>query len=88
MHEEVRLQQRHADSALKKITVNMGVGEASRDIKELDAAEKELALITGQKPRTTRAKVSGRTNSRSARACRSAASLPFAASACGNSWTA
>ena len=43
---------------LKKITVNMGVGEASRDIKELDAAEKELAVITGQKPRTTRAKVS------------------------------
>ncbi|MEO8376451.1 MAG: 50S ribosomal protein L5 [Candidatus Sumerlaeota bacterium] len=43
---------------LKKITVNMGVGEASRDIKELDAAEKELAIITGQKPRTTRAKVS------------------------------
>ncbi len=43
---------------LKKITVNMGVGEASRDIKELDAAEKELAIITGQKPRTTRAKIS------------------------------
>ncbi|MCC6548162.1 50S ribosomal protein L5 [Candidatus Sumerlaeota bacterium] len=43
---------------LKKITVNMGVGEASRDIKELDAAEKEMSVITGQKPRTTRAKVS------------------------------
>lgn len=43
---------------LLKITVNMGVGEASKDIKELDAAEKELAIITGQKPRTTRAKVS------------------------------
>lgn len=43
---------------LQKITVNMGVGEASRDIKELDAAEKELAIITGQKPKLTRAKVS------------------------------
>jgi large subunit ribosomal protein L5 len=43
---------------IKKIVVNMGVGEASRDIKELDAAEKELALISGQKARTTRAKVS------------------------------
>ena len=43
---------------LQKIVVNMGVGEASRDIKELDAAEKELAIIAGQKPRTTRAKVS------------------------------
>lgn len=43
---------------LLKITVNMGVGEASKDIKELDAAEKELSIITGQKARTTRAKVS------------------------------
>lgn len=42
---------------LKKIVVNMGVGAASRDIKELDAAEKELAIITGQKPRTTRARI-------------------------------
>ena len=41
---------------LSKIVVNMGVGEASKDIKELDAAEKELAIITGQKPKTTRAR--------------------------------
>ncbi|MCB2155396.1 50S ribosomal protein L5 [bacterium] len=43
---------------IQKVVVNMGVGEASRDIKELDAAEKELALVVGQKPRTTRAKIS------------------------------
>lgn len=43
---------------LVKIVVNMGVGEASRDIKELDAAEVELAWITGQKARKTRAGVS------------------------------
>lgn len=43
---------------LQKITLNMGVGEAAKDIKELDAAEKELAIIAGQKPRRTRAKVS------------------------------
>jgi large subunit ribosomal protein L5 len=43
---------------LQKIVVNMGVGEASRDIKELDAAEAELAIVTGQKPKRTRAKVS------------------------------
>ncbi|MBI1292744.1 50S ribosomal protein L5 [bacterium] len=43
---------------LEKITINMGVGEASKDIKELDAAAKELAIIAGQKPRLTRAKVS------------------------------
>ncbi|MCC5877907.1 MAG: 50S ribosomal protein L5 [Candidatus Sumerlaeia bacterium] len=41
---------------LQKITLNMGVGEASRDIKELDAAEKELMIISGQKPRLTRAR--------------------------------
>lgn len=43
---------------LKKIVVNMGVGEASKDIKELDAAEKELTIISGQRPATTRARVS------------------------------
>lgn len=43
---------------LLKITLNMGVGEASKDVKELDAAEKELAIIAGQKPKRTRAKVS------------------------------
>jgi len=40
---------------LVKIVVNMGVGEAAHDIKELDAAQQELSLITGQKPRITRA---------------------------------
>ena len=43
---------------VQKVVVNMGVGEASRDIKELDLAEKELILVVGQKPRTTRAKIS------------------------------
>ena len=41
---------------LQKIAINMGVGEASKDIKELDAAEKELTIISGQKPRVTRAR--------------------------------
>jgi large subunit ribosomal protein L5 len=41
---------------LKKIVLNMGIGEASRDIKLLDAAEREMALIAGQKPVPTRAK--------------------------------
>ena len=43
---------------LEKIVVNMGLGEASKDIKVLDVAEKELALITGQKPKRTVAKKS------------------------------
>jgi len=34
---------------LEKIVVNMGVGEALSDAKKIDAAAKELTLITGQK---------------------------------------
>ena len=41
---------------LKKIVVNIGLGEATQDIKFLEAAQRELAMITGQKPVLTRAK--------------------------------
>lgn len=43
---------------VEKVVVNMGVGEALQDIKTLDNAVRELALITGQKPLVTRAKKS------------------------------
>ncbi len=43
---------------LVKLVVNMGVGEASRNIKLLDDAAVELGLITGQKARINRARVS------------------------------
>jgi large subunit ribosomal protein L5 len=43
---------------LEKVVLNMGLGEASRNIKILDAAEKELGIIAGQKPVITRAKKS------------------------------
>ena len=43
---------------LEKITVNMGVGQAVSDKKQLDNAQAELALITGQKPMVTRARKS------------------------------
>jgi large subunit ribosomal protein L5 len=43
---------------LEKIVVNMGVGDAIRDAKLLDAAAQDLALITGQKPAITRARKS------------------------------
>ena len=43
---------------LKKITVNIGMGEASQNIKLLDVAVQELGQITGQKPVITRAKKS------------------------------
>jgi large subunit ribosomal protein L5 len=42
---------------LTKIVINMGLGEAARDPKELDAAMKELAAITGQQPRLNRARL-------------------------------
>jgi large subunit ribosomal protein L5 len=43
---------------LEKIVVNMGVGDAARDAKALDGAVADLATITGQKPRVTKAKKS------------------------------
>jgi large subunit ribosomal protein L5 len=41
-----------------KVVVNMGEGEASQNIKLLDAAMDDLGRITGQKPVMTRAKKS------------------------------
>ncbi len=43
---------------LSKVVVNIGLGEASVNIKLLDVAAQELAQITGQKAITTRAKKS------------------------------
>jgi large subunit ribosomal protein L5 len=43
---------------LEKIIVNMGVGEAVRDVKILDAAVEDLTIITGQKPVVTKARKS------------------------------
>lgn len=43
---------------LDKIVVNAGLGEARENPKLLEAAQRELAAITGQKPVVTRAKKS------------------------------
>jgi len=45
---------------LKKVVINMGVGEAIHDIKIMENAMAELAVITGQKPviRRSRAAIS------------------------------
>jgi large subunit ribosomal protein L5 len=43
---------------ITKITVNMGVGEAMADKKIIDNAASDLAKITGQKPKITRARKS------------------------------
>ncbi|MEE2731017.1 MAG: 50S ribosomal protein L5 [Pseudomonadota bacterium] len=43
---------------ITKITLNMGVGEASQDRKAIDGAVADLALIAGQKPLVTKARKS------------------------------
>jgi large subunit ribosomal protein L5 len=43
---------------IDKIVLNVGLGEAIQNIKLLDAAQKELSLITGQKAVVTKAKKS------------------------------
>jgi len=43
---------------LEKVVVNMGVGAAVQDIKELDHAVEDLTAITGQKPAIRRARKS------------------------------
>lgn len=42
--------------ALKKIVVNMGIGEGTSDSKLVDKAAEELGKITGQKPKICRAR--------------------------------
>ena len=41
---------------LDKIVINMGLGEAIQNIKILDSAMEEIAVITGQRPIITKAK--------------------------------
>jgi large subunit ribosomal protein L5 len=43
---------------ISKVTLNMGVGEASQDKKKVQTAAEEMALIAGQKPVITIAKKS------------------------------
>ena len=43
---------------LDKIVINIGLGEAVKDVKVIDAATRDLTAITGQKPVVTKAKKS------------------------------
>jgi len=43
---------------IEKITLNMGVGEAKNDAKQLDAAIEELTIIAGQRAQVRRARKS------------------------------
>jgi large subunit ribosomal protein L5 len=49
---------RMAVPRLVRVTLNMGLGEASQNVKILDVATQELGQIAGQKPVVTRAKKS------------------------------
>ena len=56
---------------IKKIAVNIGLGEALQNSKALEAAAGDLAIMTGQKPVITKASIRLRPSS-CARACPSA----------------
>lgn len=43
---------------LVKIVLNVGIGEATQNIKAIDSSVQDIALITGQRPVVTRAKKS------------------------------
>ena len=58
LQEEFTLKNKMAVPRLEKIVLNVGVGEATQNIKLLDAAKTELSLVTGQWPAVGRAKKS------------------------------
>ncbi|MHB1361575.1 MAG: 50S ribosomal protein L5 [Thermoleophilia bacterium] len=58
LQEELKLSNPMEVPRVSKISVNMGVGEAKTDAKLLDDAVAEMTIITGQKPKLTRARKS------------------------------
>jgi large subunit ribosomal protein L5 len=58
LQKELGLDNSMAVPRIEKIVVNMGLGEATQNVKMLDPLVNDLALIAGQKPVTTRAKKS------------------------------
>jgi large subunit ribosomal protein L5 len=58
LHKEFSFENVMQIPGLTKIVVNMGVGEAARDSKVIDAAVRDLTAITGQKPTVTKARKS------------------------------
>lgn len=58
LQKEIEITNRMAVPRMEKIVINIGVGEAIQNIKVLDAAKKELSLITGQWPAVGRARKS------------------------------
>jgi large subunit ribosomal protein L5 len=58
LKKELGTENPHALPRLDKIVVSMGVGKALENKNRLDAAARDLATITGQKPLVTRARKS------------------------------
>jgi large subunit ribosomal protein L5 len=58
LHDEFGYSSKMEIPKLDKIVINMGVGEGSKDDKFIEAAAKDLEIITGQKPVVTKAKKS------------------------------
>lgn len=58
LQEELGFKNVHQVPTLEKIVVNMGVGRAAQDGKLIDGAVNDLTLITGQKPKVTKARKS------------------------------
>lgn len=56
MLQSFNLKNKFAVCRLEKIVVNMGIGEGAQDIKIIEKAMEDLAIITGQKPVLRRAK--------------------------------
>tara|TARA_B100001029_G_scaffold177319_1_gene181803 strand:+ start:4782 stop:5324 length:543 start_codon:yes stop_codon:yes gene_type:complete len=58
LKEDLGLENIMAVPELKKVVINMGVGEAANDKKHLDSALENLTVISGQKPIVTKARQS------------------------------
>nr|BDA99192.1 ribosomal protein L5 [Hemiselmis andersenii] len=56
--EQFKYKNIHEVPTVTKVTINRGLGEASRNNKALETSVKEIALITGQQPVVTKARTS------------------------------
>lgn len=58
LEKDLSIKNKMAVPRLEKVVINVGVGDAIKNIKLLDTAKKELSLISGQWPAVGRAKKS------------------------------
>lgn len=58
MIKEFKYKNRMQVPRLERIVLNMGLGEAVKDVKIVDAAVRDMTMISGQKPVVTKAKKS------------------------------